>query len=113
MHDVTVLSKTNLTFLLDGHHVGSFIHDPQNDNGTVFGFRYQVPVFSKDHLPYGQHALHIQPQLGSMVLLDFVQYSTLDTSGTGFVTPTPLVRATGSQKTRYAHGQSHFLSCRT
>ena len=61
--------------------MGSFVHNPQTDSGSTPGYQYQFPVFFKDDLPYGPHALEIKPQLGSMVLLDFIQYSTLDTIG--------------------------------
>lgn len=39
-------------------------------------------VFFKDDLPYAPHVLVIKPALGSVLLLDSVQYTTLDTDST-------------------------------
>lgn len=62
--------------------VGQYHHDPSKDTGSTLGYQYQDMVFFKDDLPYAPHVLVIKPALGSVLMLDFVRYTTLDTTST-------------------------------
>ncbi|KAH9927482.1 uncharacterized protein BXZ73DRAFT_3132, partial [Epithele typhae] len=67
--------NTDLRFLLDGEHVGSFVQPPIGSSH----FEYNVPVYVNESISPGEHTLSIingQP-LGneSLVLLDYIVYS--------------------------------------
>ena len=90
INNASTLGLTNVTFILDGRLVGNYTHDPRLDTDSATGFQYQVLVFSKIDLPYAPHMLVIKPALGSILLLDYVLFTTLDAiSGTGNGTLAP------------------------
>ena len=67
-------TSTNLSFFLDGEHVGQFIHEPANTSTIAYG----VLVYVNPTLPDTEHQLNISSGglNASLVLFDYVVYTS-------------------------------------
>ncbi|KAI0778899.1 hypothetical protein BD413DRAFT_447284, partial [Trametes elegans] len=69
-----VTTFTNLTFILDGAHVGNYVHEPDGSSEIL----YDVPVYTNTTLPHTSHTLVISTGPGlnaSLVLFDYIIYT--------------------------------------
>ncbi len=72
---------TNLTFALDGHQVGTFVHEPTS---SAF-FDYNIPVHTSESLDDMEHTLVIQAvgdTTPSLILFDYVVYTFTEEEST-------------------------------
>ena len=69
-----ITTLTNLTFSIDGHIVGTYMHIPENVTNT---FEYGVLVYANTSLPYGRHVLAMSAAgtNDSLILFDYFIYT--------------------------------------
>ena len=67
------ITRTYLTFQIDGEVVGNFIHQP--DNTTRY--EYNVPGYANASIAPGQHRLSIAADrsINSLVMFDYAVYT--------------------------------------
>lgn len=71
---LTFTALTNLTFMLDGALVGSFVHVPSNSGFYQYGF----PIYANSSLTNEQHTFRIEAAggpNGSLILFDNLLYT--------------------------------------
>lgn len=74
-----VTTMTNLTILLDGEDVGSYVHVPTASSD----FQYDVPVYVNTSLSNTQHVLSLQAKgdtNSTIILFDYVIYTYVSAS---------------------------------
>ncbi|KAJ2981000.1 hypothetical protein NUW54_g10930 [Trametes sanguinea] len=76
-----ITTETNLSFSVDGTYMGQYIHFPSAPPPLVF---YNVCVFSFTELPNQAHLLEVRATgpSASLILFDYIVYSTFDESST-------------------------------
>lgn len=86
---------TNLTFALDGHQVGTFMHE----RTSSMSFDYNIPVYTNESLQNMEHELKIvavSVTAASLVLFDYAIYTFTDED----VSSEPSSNATGARPTQ-------------
>jgi len=69
--------NNDLTFTLDGQPAGTYTHTPGPND---VDYRYHVPFFTGHNLTQGPHNLTMELTGTSMVLFDYLVYTTSETS---------------------------------
>ena len=97
---------TNLTFHIDGEHVGQFVHVPDETTDVL----YRVPVYSNASLVYKTHSMEIRAggTNPSLVLFDYAEYTTDEEDGSLSKIPSETVPL--SQPTTFAHASFQSVS---
>ncbi|EMD35129.1 hypothetical protein CERSUDRAFT_75422 [Gelatoporia subvermispora B] len=72
------VASENMTFLIDGQVSGSFAADPSTINGPNSTYEYNVLLFHQDALSNEFHNFTLANGFNSLVLLDYLVYTSFE-----------------------------------